>query len=191
MNILRSLPPTAALAVLLVGAPLSAQEQPPHELPTRDVDISYQITRPHQPTIIQRRRWLASERLARADGPGKSATIFDRTRHEITVLNLGNHTYLKLEGTPRLPRDPERGKALKRGGELDVAGLHCVEWSWTEDAETHTVCLTPDGVRLRLVVDGDAVMQARSVSYAPQPAELFQVPQGYEPTLVPGGGAGQ
>ena len=118
MNILRSLPPTAVLAVLLVGAPLSAQEQPPHELPTRDVDISYQITRPHQPTIIQRRRWLASERLARADGPGKSATIFDRRAHEITVLNLANHTYLKLEGTPRLPLDPERGKPLKRGGEL-------------------------------------------------------------------------
>lgn len=48
-----------------------------------------------------------------------------------------------------------------------------------------------DGVLLRLVVDGDTVMQARSVSYAPQPAELFQVPQGYEPALAPGGGPGQ
>ena len=115
MNILRSLPPTIALAVLLVGAPLSAQEQPPHELPTRDIDISYQITWPHQPKIIQRRRWLASERLARADGPGKSATIFHRTRHEITILNLATHTYLRLEGTPRLPlgrQIPGAGGAL-------------------------------------------------------------------------------
>ena len=185
------MPPTAALAVLLVEAPLSAQEQPPHELPTRDVDISYQITRPHQPTIIQRRRWLASERLARADGPGKSATIFDRTRHEITVLNLATHTYLKMEGTPRLPLDPERGKPAearrrtrRRGAALRrvVVDRGC--------GDTHGM-LTPDGVLLRLVVDGDAVMQARSVSYAPQPAELFQVPQGYEPTLVPGGGPGQ
>ena len=191
MNILSGLPPTAALAVLLVGAPLSAQEQPPHELPTRDVDISYQITWPHQPKIIQRRRWLASERLARADGPGKSATIFDRTRHEITVLNLGNHTYLKLEGTPRLPLDPERGKALKRGGESVVAGLHCTDWSWTEDAETHTVCLTPDGVMLRLVVDGKTVMQALSVKYGPQPAELFRVPPDYTPALAPEGGSAQ
>ncbi len=191
MNILACLLPTAALAVLLAGAPLRAQEQPPHELPTRDMDISYQITWPHLPKIIQRRRWLASERLARADGPGKSATIFDRNAHEITILNLATHTYLRLEGTPRLPLDPERGKPLKRGGEFVVAGLHCVEWSWTEDVETRTVCLTHDGVLLRLVVDGDTVMQARSVSYAPQPAELFQVPQGYEPALAPGGGPGQ
>ena len=141
-----------------------AQEQPPHELPARDVDISYQITRPHQPRIIQRRRWFG-ERLVRIDGPDKSATIYDRNAHEITLLNLAKHTYLKLEGTPRLPLDPERGKALRRGNKSVVAGLHCVDWSWIEDAETHTVCLTSDGVLLRLVVDGSNLMQARSVSY--------------------------
>ena len=190
MSILRSLPPTIVLAVLLVGTPLRAQEQPPHELPTSDVDISYKIIRPHQPTIIQRRRWLASERLVRIDGPDKSATIYDRNAHEITVLNLANHTYLKLEGTPRLPLDPERGKALQRGNESVVAGLHCVDWSWTEDEETHIVCLTSDGVLLRLVVGGYTLMQARSVSYVRQPPELFRVPHGYEPALAPGGGPG-
>ena len=190
MSNLLGLPPTAALALLLVGSPLCAEEQPPQELPTRDVDISYQITRPHQPTIIQRRRWLASERLVRVDGSDKSATIYDRNAHEITVLNLANRTYLKLEGAPRLPLDPEKGEALTRGGEFVVAGLHCTDWSWTEDVETHTVCLTPDGVLLRLVVDGKTVMQARSVSYARQPAELFQVPPGYTPALSSGGDPG-
>ena len=191
MSILRRLPPTVVLAVLFLGTPLRAQEQPPHELPARDVDISYQITRPHQPRIIQRRRWLASERLVRIDGPDKSATIYDRNAHEIILLNLAKHTYLKLEGTPRLPLDPERGKALKRGNESVVAGFPCLDWSWIEDVETHTVCLTSDGVLLRLVVDGSNLMQARSVSYSQQPPELFQVPQTYEPALAPGGGPGQ
>jgi hypothetical protein len=190
MSYLRGLPPTAALAALLLGSSLRAQEQPPQELPTRDVDISYQITRPQQPTIMQRRRWLASEHLVRVDGAGKSATIYDRNAREITVLNLANRTYLKLEGAPRLPLDPEKGETLTRGGEFVVAGLHCTDWSWTEDVETRTVCLTPDGVLLRLVVDGKTVMQARSVSYARQPAELFRVPPNYTPALASGGDPG-
>jgi len=71
-----------------------------------------------------------------------------------------------------------------------VAGLSCVDWSWTVDAEKHTACLTPDGVMLRIVVDGKTVMQALSVKYRPQPAELFQVPRGYEPALAPEGEVG-
>ncbi len=190
MSSLPGLLSTAVLALLLVASPLCAEEQPPQELPTRDVDITYEITQPHQPTIIQRRRWLASERLVRVDGVAKSATIYDRNTHEITVLNLANRTYLKLEGSPHLPLDPEKGEALTRGGEFVVAGLHCTDWSWTEDVETHTACLTPDGVLLRLVVDGKTMMQARSVRYARQPAELFQVPPNYKPALASGGDPG-
>ena len=66
----------------------------------------------------------------------------------------------------------------------------CVDWSWTEDVETHTVCLTSDGVLLRLVVDGNKVIEARSVSYGQQRPELFEVPPGYEPALAPEGGPG-
>jgi hypothetical protein len=50
--------------------------------------------------------------------------------------------------------------------------------------------LTPDGVLLRLVVDGNTVMQARSVSYARQPAKLFQLPPDYTPGLAQGGDPG-
>lgn len=190
MSNLRSLLLTVALAMLLAGSPPRAEEPRPQILPTRDVDISYKITRPQQPTIIQRRRWLASERLLRADSPDKAATIFDRNAREITVLNPANRTYLKLEGEPRLPLDPEKGEVLKRGGDSTEAGLNCVDWSWTEGVETHTVCLTPDGVLLRLVVDGNTVMQARSVSYARQPAKLFQLPPDYTPGLAQGGDPG-
>ena len=182
---------TFALASLLAVSPLGAGEQPPPLLPTRDVDISYQSTRPDQPTIVERRRWSASDRLVRSEGPDKSTTLYDRDAHEITILNPKNRTYLKLEGSLRQPLDPEKGKALKRGGDSLVAGLHCTDWSWTEDAETHTVCLTLDGVMLRLVVDGKTVMQALSVKYDRQPAELFRVPPNYTPALAPAGGPAQ
>jgi hypothetical protein len=127
----------------------------------------------------------------RSEGPDKSTTLYDRDAHEITLLNPKNRTYLKLEGSLRLPLDPEKGRPLKRGGESVVSGLHCTDWSWTEDAETHTVCLTPDGVMLRLVVDGKTVMQALSVKYGRQPAELFRVPPNYAPALAPGGGSAE
>jgi hypothetical protein len=41
---------------------------------------------------------------------------------------------------------------------------------------------------LRLIVDGHVVAEARTVVYAPQPAELFEIPPGYQPALAPDGG---
>jgi hypothetical protein len=41
---------------------------------------------------------------------------------------------------------------------------------------------------LRLVVDGQTVIEARSVSYGRQGADLFQVPRDYAPALAPEGG---
>jgi hypothetical protein len=187
MKRLRSLPPSAAVfALLLAGSPSPAEERPP-VTPTRDVDVTYDVTRPHQPKIRERVRWSASQHLQRIDGPDKSATIFDHAAHEITLLNPKNRSYRKLEGTPRQPPGPEAGDVLKRGDEAVVAGLHCVDWSWIVDVETRTVCLTPDGVLLRLAVDGQTIMQARSVSYGTQNSQLFQIPRDYSPALAPEG----
>jgi hypothetical protein len=47
--------------------------------------------------------------------------------------------------------------------------------------------LTPDGVLLRLLIDGKIVAEARSILYAPQPPQLFEVPPGYTPALAPEG----
>ena len=177
----------AALSLSLCATICFADGQQPQVLPTRDVEITYKVTRPHQPTIIEHAHWLASEHLERMDGPDKSSTIFDRDKKEITVLNDTSRTFHKLEGTPRQPMDPTKGEPLKRGGEDKIAGVRCVDWSWSQDAETHTACLTADGVLLRLQVDGDTIMQALSVSYHRQDAKLFDVPKGYSPALVPTG----
>ncbi len=178
-----------AILLLLAGWPSWAEEAP-QLLPTRDVDISYDVTRPQQAKIRQRVRWLAAEHLERVDGPDKSTTIFDRSTHEITLLVPASRTYRKLNGEARRPPAPEAGAVLKRGDDVVVAGLHCTNWSWTgEDLIVHEVCLTPDGVLLRLIIDGQTIMQARSVSYGPQRAELFQVPPDYSPALAPEGGS--
>ena len=190
MKGLRSLPRTAIVAVLLVTPALGADESP-QLFPTRDVDITYDVTRAQQPKIRQRVRWLAAERLERIDGPGSATTIYDRKAHVVTLLSAANRTYRLLENAPRGPMEPEPGATIKRTGESVVARLPCVEWSWTEDVETRTVCATADGVVLRVVVDGATVMQARSVSYGPQNPKLFQVPANYAPALAPEGNVGE
>jgi len=168
---------------------ISAEDQPPL-IPTRDVDISYDVSRPHQPKIRERARWSAEQHLERVDGPDKSTTIFDHRAKEITLLNPSSRTFRKLEGTPRRPPQPGAGAVLKRGSQAVIAGLGCIEWSWVEDGETHLVCTTSDGVLLRLVVDGVTIMQARSVNYGSQAAGLFQIPSGYTPALAPEGDTG-
>jgi hypothetical protein len=175
------------LALPFVGSSAQAEEQQPPRMPTRDVDITYKITRPNHAPATRRVRWSAAELLERIDGPHWSTSIFNHSGNEVTLLNGANHTYRKLEGIPRQPIEAELGTHLNRGGESVVAGLHCTEWSWTEDEETHTACMTPDGVLLRLVVDGKIYVEARAVAYRQQPRELFQVPKAYQPALAPEG----
>jgi hypothetical protein len=125
MSHVRCLLLIAALSFLPPGTASRAQEEQQQVLPARDVDITYQITRPDQPPITERRRWLASEHLERVDGPDKSITIFDRNAGDFTLLNPSNHTYRKLEGAPR--QAGEKDPASKRDGVSVVAGLRCVD----------------------------------------------------------------
>jgi len=191
MNRYRTLPATAALALTFAGPLAAAEPAPPPLVPMRDVDIIYDVVRPQreQQKSWERVRWLAGGRLERVDGPDKSATIFDRNDNVVTLLIPATRTYRKLEGAPRRPTEPEPGAKLERGSQSVIAGVPCTDWSWLEDVEVHTICAAADGVPLRHVVDGQTVMQARSVKYGPQKAELFQVPPNYTPALAPEGEA--
>jgi hypothetical protein len=188
---MRKLSGLAAIAAIALAPCIAAPaEERPQLLPTRDVDITYDVIRSQRPKVRERVRWSAAEHLERVESSGRSVTIFDRNAHEVTLLIPANRTYRKLDGAPRRRSEPDPDAVLKRGSDAVIAGLSCTEWSWTEDVESHTLCSTPDGVMLRLVVDGLTVREARAVKYAPQKAELFHVPPGYTPALAPEGGAG-
>jgi hypothetical protein len=167
--------------------PIRAEDSPVL-LPSRDVDVTYDVTRPQKPKVRERVRWLAAEHLERVDASGRATTIFDHEAHAITLLTPATRTFRKLDQAPRRALEPEPGAVLKRGAEAVVAGLPCTHWSWTEDGgEQHTVCATADGVILRLIVDGQTFIQARSVKYGSQKADLFRVPANYTPALAPEG----
>ena len=74
------------VVALVVGAAAAMAEQQPKLMPTRDVDIRYDVTRPQEPKVRERVRWLASEHLERVDATGRSTSIFDRDAHAVTFL---------------------------------------------------------------------------------------------------------
>ena len=115
MGYLRCLPPTAILASLLVGP--VARTPPSHLLPTRDVDIVYDVTLHSQPRVRERVRWLAAEQLERVDGPHKSTTIFDRRTHQMTLLTSADRSFLQLDML-RQPEEPAPEVTLVRGNDL-------------------------------------------------------------------------
>lgn len=174
------------LALLLAAAPIRAEDAPVL-LPNRDADIAYDVARPQKPKIRERVRWLAAEHLERVDASGRATTIFDHEAHTITLLTPPNRTFRRLDQVARRPLEPQPGAALGRGADAVVAGLPCTDWSWTEDAEKHTVCATADGVILRLVVDGQTFIEARSVKYGSQKDDLFRIPANYTPAIAPEG----
>jgi hypothetical protein len=179
------LPPPLGLVLLLVASPSWSGEEP-GLAPTRDVDVLYEENRPGRQTVSERVRWLSADHLERIDGPGKSTTIIDLKAKEVTLLNHDSSTYSysHLKGASSWPTGPLDSADLTRRGESVVAGLRCAEWSWTDGVELRAACITPDGVLLRLVVDGKTVVEARSVSYDVQDEEIFQIPPDYTPAVM-------
>src|SRR5262245_16553727 len=100
-SLVRRFLPAAAVALLLAAPAPSRAEEKPQLVPTRDVDITYKITRQRQRAITERVRWSADAHLKRIDGPNWSTSIFDRQAHEVTLLNGATRTYSKLDGMPR------------------------------------------------------------------------------------------
>ncbi len=176
------------VAVLFLGnAAAAGAEEQPNLVPTRDVDIRYEVTRPQRPKVHERVRWLAAEHLERVDTSGRSTSIFEHDANTVTLLTPANRTFRKLDHVPRRLLEPEPGAVLARGADATIARLPCTDWSWTEDGEKHTVCATADGVVLRLVIDGQTFIEARLVKYGPQKVDLFRVPANYTPALAPEG----
>ena len=66
--------PAVAAVALLLAVPDRAADQATL-MPSRDVDITYDATRPQQPKTRQRVRWLAGEHLERVDGSGRATTF--------------------------------------------------------------------------------------------------------------------
>jgi hypothetical protein len=183
MNLMRTLP--LVVAFQWGPSPQCRTRKNSQTSPTRDVDISYQITRLGQPVIVERRRWLASQHLRRVDGSDNSATIFDQNREELTLLNAANHTYRTVEWPVAKRMSPQKGTTLKRGGEYKIAGQNCIDWSWMDGTEMHTAIdvATLSSASSAVSRTGDALQQDTTASpetISPHSLSLPPSPSGSE-----------
>jgi len=165
----------------------------PQTLPTRDVEITYNITRGSQ-TLQEHTRWLAAEQAQRVDPPNIAATagvyfIMDHKQRRAWLIDDGQHSVMDM-GPPRHgPLDADSTTRFTRAGEATVAGLHCTDWATSGGGPPTLLCLTIDGVLLRVQAGGHTLIEASKVIYAPADPALFEIPKSYT-HLAPPAAAG-
>ena len=186
-------------AILLIGATADRPTLPPR----RDVAVTYRTTGaaaalippglqgsgPADGVAQMRLRWNASG-LLRLEADGRSQILLLETAGPSAhVVDSTLRTAIFL---PMKPRDLDavflNNADLARVGEDRVAGLACTVWSVHARNGDGTVCITGDGVPLRIdgTVDGrKGTLTATAVDFSLQPAALFQVPAGYMSFSLP------
>lgn len=170
----------AALA-LLAAVPAWAQDRPP-TAPTRDVDVVYRATAGGH-AIQQRYRFALSVEKARIDTPSPGLyVIVDREARHMDMVSEGDRSVLEL------PYDPARtvagvaaGRAFERLGTDTIAGVGCTEWRTADKSDRPvTVCMTSDGVLLRMRAGANVLVQAMSVAYGLIDPSVFAIPSGFQ-----------
>ena len=191
--------PMAIAALLLTGATADRPTLPPR----RDVAVTYRTTGaaaalippglqglgPADGVGQMRLRWNASG-LLRLEAEGRPQfLVLETAGPSAHVVDNSLRTAISL---PMKPRDLEavflNNADLARVGEDRVVGLACTVWSVHARNGGGTVCITGDGVPLRLdgTVDGrKGTLTATAIDFSPQPPSLFQVPTGFMSFSLP------
>ena len=165
------------LIVALVSLPVAAWADMPFVFPQSDTAIVY-VT--GGVGVRQTLRVSAGLGLQRVDAPGGGMAVITDTVHH-TMIVLDNKAHAFSEGPAPPGTADMRGKRAPadyaRVGTAAVAGLPCTEWA-THDPSGHPVivCLTDDGVLLRVRDRADILVEAASVEHAAQDPAMFAPP---------------
>jgi hypothetical protein len=182
-------------ALLLAGlaAPAAAQTRPPAVTPTRDVSIAYRIagTTP----VEMRISWLVARNLMRMDMGGGQGWMLVDTRAGSGVMIMENQRMIMdLPANQMPPTGMVESQTARytREANARIANTDCTNWRVEDRGESARICLTTDGVMLRVeALSGDTaargVMEATSVSFAPQDPARFTRPAGYQSFQMPAG----
>jgi len=178
--------PAPFLLAALCCVPALAQPVPqaPRDLrPTRDVTVTYALN--GGADVYMSQSWDARGkrlRMTTAGEPGWMLIDFGRSK-----------AYMVVDRTRRFITQPERSATpdplslppdarLTRVGNGRVANQPCTDWRVDSVQLAATLCITADNVMVRMVqqrTDGEARLEARSVSFAPADPARFRVPDGY------------
>lgn len=185
-----------SILAILLGAGLLAA--PGHEAtaqqkaPTRDHAVTYRMQ--HEGRTAQMTVYFsASMRRQRVEmAEAGIAMIHDLPGRRMLMLNEQMRMAMELPVTAQqgqqmlsLPDD----MTLTRTGAATVAGHGCTTYRATQrGTDRGTVCVTDDGIMLRAdLAQGErrGTMEATNLSLSPQPAALFEVPEGWQTMQMP------
>lgn len=165
----------------------------PSLVPTRDVSVDYTLTAPGQSTQTLQLFYNAATEHARISSAYGYYVLADLPAGQAQLVVPALHAVIQapdfsaLTDTLFHAGDKAHFTALGTG---HYAGLSCETYQVTDQKGTARACLTKDGVILHFVghdTQGDAEVTATSVTYAPQPADLFTPPAGLTPLTLPPG----
>ena len=136
--------------------------------------------------LEQRMRWSAAAKRMRVDPPTPGIfVLIDYVAHRMEVVREPERSFVEMAAPATLPgmgapATESRGGGYVRGGADEVLGMACTDWTTRDSKDRVTeICVTADGVLLRVRVDGRVRADAARVEYGPQDPALFQLPQGY------------
>ncbi len=181
----------ALLLQFALGATSAGAQEHPVTRPTRDVDVTYDMTGPggaEAGRLSQRVRWAAAGPRMRVDTPSPGLyVVMDYGAHLMSAIRPAEKMVLQIpsDGARLAPSAPAGDYV--RQGERMVAGLPCTEWRTRDTSGATTeACLTADGVLLRARIGQTGVVEAVRVIYAPLPDAIFAVPADFRRVAPPG-----
>lgn len=166
------------MAAPVAAAPAHAQQ--PTLAPTRDVDITYRLAGPQgAPPAEQRVRWDVAGGRQRIDTPTPGLHIVvDRRTHHLASVRDAEKLVLEFDQSGMQP-PPGVATLYVRRGNATVAGLACTIWQLADAAGTPQMCLTDDGVLLRVESGGQVAAEATRVVFGPSDPADFTIPLDY------------
>ena len=154
--------------------------QTPPVLPQRDVDVRYDVAgrNPGGSPQQERIRWSVATGKMRVDPPTAGLYIISDYRSGRTqVVKPDEQSVLELDRGQFMVH---AGAAMTRLDADQVAGLACTNWQTPDNrGQPAVLCLTADGVMLRASSGDQVLVEARSVTYAPQDPAAFLPPDGF------------
>jgi hypothetical protein len=183
----------AAVLCAGVGSPgAHAAEDRPATIPTRDVDVTYQMARQDATAAVkpleQRMRWAVSTSLLRVDPPIAGIyVVMNYKTHRLDTIREKERMVVEMDasGAGLSMGAPSNAKFTRKDDAM-VAGLPCTEWETRDVAgQPALACLTADGVLLRAVSRGRTLIEASTVHYGPIDSRVFDIPASYKRILPP------
>lgn len=174
------------LCITLCLATPARADKPPAVQPLRDVDVTYRVPVPGLTvtSMLQRLRFSAALHKQRLDLPTSGNwMLLDFTAHTMDMVREQSHEIVEVPA-PDNASQPGAGAGFVRLGRSSVVGINCTEWRTRDTRGQETVaCYTDDGVLLRAANTDGPLMEAVEVKYAPVPADVFDLPKGYQRQL--------